>query len=187
MSGAGMHRAALHAGANAAGRGWLPPDLAWRGGAAGLAGLLLLAAWLAPLPDVAEAPLPDPARGEAGVPAAPPFGPYAEIMRVPLFHANRLPFTPPPPAPPPPAPPPAPTPLALAQYHLTGVVVSADGRSALLRSSRDGRTLLLREGESLDGWMLREVTAEAAIFAQESPAGAVRHEVTFPDVKRVAE
>lgn len=107
---------------------------------------------------------------------------FGVITERPLFHANRQPWTPPPPEPrqtiataPPPAPP-APPRQPFGNYVLIGTMTSGTERIALLRPPNGSRTVILREGQSVDGWTLRSVSEDRARFE----SGSSVHELAIP-------
>ena len=90
---------------------------------------------------------------------------FAEIVGRPLFTATRRPFVPSEPAQarsePAPAEPRRPPP----NVRLIGVVIDAGKKRALLRTPEQPRGRWVEEGETIDGWLLRSVQADAAILA----------------------
>ena len=60
-------------------------------------------------------------------------------------------------------------------YALEGIVVSAQGRAALVRLSDGRQTVRLHEGDQLDGWMLKAIGNESIRFVA---FGAV-HDLSF--------
>jgi hypothetical protein len=92
-----------------------------------------------------------------------------DTVRRPLFEKTRRPVEPPPrvaPAPAAPAPIPRPTadPNALS---LLGVVKSDEGEAmALLRRNQSGQNVRLQEGETVDGWTIDRIDADAVVLRQ---------------------
>jgi hypothetical protein len=54
----------------------------------------------------------------------------------------------------------------LNQYSLTAVVIVPDKRLALLRSTTDKKIHKIEEGQDLQGWKLKEIKDESALFQQ---------------------
>ncbi len=46
-------------------------------------------------------------------------------------------------------------------FELVGIAISGEGASALIRRISDDREVWLKQGESLDGWMLAEISQQA--------------------------
>ena len=94
-----------------------------------------------------------------------PLSDFGEIVRRPLFTATRRPFVPAEPAPraaePAPAAPARPPP----NVRLVGVVIDAGKKRALLRTPEQPRGRWFEEGDTIDGWLLRSVAADAAVVA----------------------
>lgn len=53
--------------------------------------------------------------------------------------------------------------LILGRYRLAGVIVAPAARSVIL-SAPDGRALTLAEGETVDGWIVDEISPEQVVF-----------------------
>ena len=152
--------------------------LAWRAVLALAAAITVAGAWIAPreLAQYASAlgtAINVPVEG--GPAAAPSTGTYPAIAEHPLFYPTRQPWaTPPPPA--------AATttaqtgPAPLANYTLTGVVITDAIRVALLKSSNTAKTIALTEGRELDGWILREIGRERLHFE----SGSATYDMSFP-------
>jgi hypothetical protein len=95
---------------------------------------------------------------------------FDEVVRRPVFAASRRPFVPAEPAPvqqpvralPPP------------DIRLIGVTINADKKQALLRTAQQPRGRWIGEGESVDGWVLRSVRADAAVIASGQQAHELR-------------
>lgn len=155
--------------------------LAWRSVAAMTAALLVAAELTAPQPLLPEllprsgaAPLeklaqkPTTASSRAVT--------YAAIAEHPLFYPSRQPWI----APPPPSVGKKTTsqtrPAPLGNYTLVGIVISDSNRSALLKSSNPPRTIILSEGQTIDGWTLREISHERLHF----DAGDSTYDMSFP-------
>ena len=94
-----------------------------------------------------------------------PLADFAEIVGRPLFTATRRPHVPAEPAPvraePTPAEPRRPPP----NVRLIGVVIDAGKKRALLRTPEQPRGRWVEEGETIEGWQVRSVQADAAILA----------------------
>jgi hypothetical protein len=94
-----------------------------------------------------------------------PLSEFGETVRRPLFTATRRPFVPADPAPraaePAAAEPTRPPP----NVRLVGVVIDAGKKRALLRTPEQPRGRWVEEGDTIDGWLLRSVRADAAIVA----------------------
>jgi hypothetical protein len=94
---------------------------------------------------------------------------FDEIVRRPVFAASRRPFVPSAPtAVQPPAralPPP--------DVRVIGISINAGKKQALLRSAQQPRGRWIGEGESIDGWVLRNVRADAVVIA----SGQQSHEL----------
>lgn len=54
----------------------------------------------------------------------------------------------------------------LNQYSLTAVIIVPDKRLALLRSTTDKKIHKIEEGQDLQGWKLKEIKDESALFQQ---------------------
>jgi hypothetical protein len=104
-----------------------------------------------------------------------PMSAFAGIVERPLFAPTRLP----PPQSPPVAPivetklPPVTTPTLPAV--LVGVLISPDGRFAVLHWP-DGKSTTVAEGAAVEGWLLKQVMPDRALFI----SGSTSAEVTFP-------
>lgn len=157
-------------------------------------GLVLSLQLLGPRPGyrAAALPNPEPVRID-GIDARPevytlgPASRYEVIRERPLFAPDRRP---PPAAPaelpvaeiPVEEPPPEPVNVALA-----GVVITPQGRFALVRDNLTGQMLRLREGMPLQGpqgaWTLAEIQPRQVVFAAGADGTAVRSEVAL-DIHR---
>ena len=62
----------------------------------------------------------------------------------------------------------------LNQYSLTAVVIVPDKRLALLRSTTDKKIHKIEEGQDLQGWKLKEVKDESALFQQVNESQELR-------------
>lgn len=156
---------------NAAAQRRLTPLL---GGAAAIAGMLLLAtlagvgrqvAWGPPRPAV-----PLPATPAQGLPVPRPLGEFAAVWTQPLFSPDRKPVLHA-----------AGGGASLGDLSLTGIILTPTLHLALLREKDGDHEVRVREGEALpDGsWTLAELKPRAAVFASASgrtelvlPAGA---------------
>ena len=94
----------------------------------------------------------------------PPLSQYREIIERPLFLQSRRPV---------PKEGSDTSPLAaketrLNQYTLTAVIIVPDKRLALIRgtSEKEKKTLRLEEGQDFQGWKLKEIKDELAVFQQ---------------------
>ncbi|HEU0155380.1 MAG TPA: hypothetical protein VFQ82_04865 [Stellaceae bacterium] len=47
---------------------------------------------------------------------------------------------------------------------MTGVVIGARGRTAVLKAKSGGKTVILGEGQKLDGWTLRAIGLDSLHF-----------------------
>jgi len=104
-------------------------------------------------------PAPTSASGPADnllMPSMPEPSAFAEIAKRPLFHADRRQAQESPDAASAGAVPPP--------YSLLGILLSADGPVAYLRSEIDGEQVRLRQGDRLNGWTLEKITADSISF-----------------------
>ena len=62
----------------------------------------------------------------------------------------------------------------LNQYSLTAVVIVPDKRLALLRSTTDKKIHKIEEGQDLQGWKLKEIKDESALFQQVNESQELR-------------
>jgi hypothetical protein len=113
-----------------------------------------------------------------------PMSAFAAIADRPLFAPTRRPLPQSPPVAPivEAKPPPVPTPTLSAA--LVGIVISPDGRFAVLRWP-DGKSTTVAEGAAVEGWLLKQVMPDRALFV----SGSTSTEVTFPahqDLRTVA-
>jgi hypothetical protein len=155
--------------------------LAWRAVLVLMAALAVAAEWIMPreLAEYAAAPAaPGNAAPAGGPTAARVAGTYPAIAAQPLFYATRQPWAPPPAAETK-APSPQAMPVPLANYTLTGVVMTSANRVALLKSSTTAKTVTLAEGRDLDGWTLREISREHLRFE----SGGTIYDMRFPTAK----
>jgi hypothetical protein len=93
---------------------------------------------------------------------------FDEVVRRPVFAASRRPFVQSAPAAGQPAavvPPP--------DLRLIGVAINPGKKQALLRTAQQPRGRWVGEGDSIDGWVLRSVRADAAVVA----SGPQTHEL----------
>jgi hypothetical protein len=90
---------------------------------------------------------------------AAPISDFAEIVRRPLFNADRRPTSQP-------SGPKAPTASGdrPPEFRLTGVAIAAERRQALLQISGQPRAYWVEEGGSIDGWLLQSVRDNAVIL-----------------------
>jgi hypothetical protein len=118
-------------------------------------GLLLIALPHAPLPagHAAAGETPDALIAKLGgmSGARPPEPDYSAISKRPLFIAGRR------------MPPPAPEPVAAAAPttaplpSLVGIMIEPDKKMAVVKRVNDAKILSLEEGQSIDGWLLKDV------------------------------
>ena len=136
------------------------------------------AAWTLNAKD--DVPTPVTESPFARLPSAPirtplsPAATFAAIADRPLFSPTRRPAQP---APRPAAPaaqiqPAAPPALSVT---LTGIIISPEGSSAILRRA-DGTSKTVTEGETVDGWVLKAVVPDQALFSY----GTAIVELPFP-------
>ena len=158
--------------------------LSWRAVLVLMAALAVASEWIAPRELAQYTPALGTATNppvEGGPAAAPSAGTYPAIAEHPLFYPTRLPWA----APPPPA---AATttaqtaPVPLANYILSGVVITNTNRVALLKSSNTAKTIALTEGRELDGWTLRKIGRERLRFE----SGSATYEMSFPVAQKPA-
>lgn len=62
----------------------------------------------------------------------------------------------------------------LNQYNLTAVVIVPDKRLALLRSTTDKKIHKIEQGQDLQGWKLKEIKDESALFQQVTESQELR-------------
>src|SRR5918992_1995543 len=62
----------------------------------------------------------------------------------------------------------------LNQYSLTAVVIVPDKRLALLRSTTDKKIHKIEEGQDLQGWKLKEIKDDSALFQQVNESQELR-------------
>lgn len=147
--------------------GWLDMPLVWRGAAMLAAAIVVAAQMLSPARLTPSASIPSasaaaPVSSNRGPTAAAPS--YPAIAAHPLFYPTRQAWVPPP-EPALPQQPAAPKGLAsLDNYQLTGVVIGARGRTAVLKAKSGNKTLILTEGQKLDGWTLRAIRHDKLHF-----------------------
>ena len=124
-------------------------------------------------------PYADNTTAAGHLPSAAPPQSYPSISAHPLFYASRQPWVAPSitalPARAVAAAPPKPSLPPPRNYMLIGTVQSGMARTALLRSA-NGKTVVLSEGQTLDGWTLREIQHDRLKFEAD---GAI-FELTFP-------
>lgn len=130
--------------------------------------LLLVLAWLASTPLVADAPPPAAAPSASIAPLAPPAKPaaptapaLAAVWQQPLFSPERRPDAP------------AATPVAapvLDGVTLTGVLISRDGQWALLTLPGHGPRKLKLGAALDDGWTLSALSVRSATFSRQGTA-----------------
>ncbi|MBS0642570.1 MAG: hypothetical protein JSS43_22125 [Proteobacteria bacterium] len=145
-----------------------------------VAAILFLTVWEMPIASrpVARGPHVAPRAGaddsKDGTAVSAPARSYPAISEYPLFFPGRARWKPPPPPPPPPPverPPPA-----LNRYMLTGIVVSGESRTALIKTPNNQNTVLLKVGEHLDGWTLQDIHETHLLFT----AGKATYEMKLP-------
>ena len=149
--------------------------LAWRSllllaaGIAAAAQLLLPSTMPTYQPAPAALALPSPQTGDR----PPPNTDYRAIAEHPLFYPTRQPYVSP--KPPEPAVDSAPKLSALSDYALIGIVVSKGIRIALLKPMFGGKTVMATEGQTVNGWTLREISADQLHFSD----GAASFDLRF--------
>jgi hypothetical protein len=94
-----------------------------------------------------------------------PLSDFAEIVSRPLFTATRRPYVPAEPTPVRAEAAPAEASRPPPNVRLIGVVIDAGKKRALLRTPEQPRGRWVEEGETIDGWQVRSVRADAAILA----------------------
>ena len=160
--------------------------IGWRLAVVLAGGLLLMTVWDLPVIDVSRlsrAPHIPPRGGgdevETEDPSVLAVKAYPAIAREPLFYPTRTRWTPPPPPPPPP--PVVRPPPPLNRYTLTGVIVSGDSRTALVKAQSGNKTMILTEGEKLEGWTLQTISETHLLFT----AGKATYEMHLPKPSEV--
>ncbi|MGH7065378.1 MAG: hypothetical protein ACREET_14990 [Stellaceae bacterium] len=147
----------------------LTAPLVWRSALVVAAALAAASQIAAPtkLTVAAPASLAPSAAAEAAGRAAvlPRQASYAAIAEHPLFYPTRQPWVAPasPAAPDRPVPPPKGA-SSLENYQLTGIVIGAHGRTAVLKTKSGSKTVILTEGQKLDGWTLRAIGPDQLRF-----------------------
>jgi hypothetical protein len=130
------------------------------------------------LPILSSPQASPPAEPSKAEPLA-PFESFAEVTTRTLFSATRRPWQPPPAPivaaapvpPPPPAPPPPPVVVPpLPPMTLLGVVLAADGKSALLLLPNESKTRIVWEGAELGGWQVSEIGSEGLVLRHRAEA-----------------
>lgn len=119
-------------------------------------------------PSAADTAMPVPARPETAF-VPPPIHVFSAIVERPLFSPTRRP-----PAAPALATQPAVRPR-LDHLALIGVLISADGRVALLEQPRSPSILEAREGETVEGWTVESIAADSVMLRWQDS----RHTLTF--------
>jgi general secretion pathway protein N len=94
-----------------------------------------------------------------------PLSEFGETVRRPLFTATRRPYVPPDPIQKAPEPAPAEPSRPPPNVRLIGVVIDAGKKRVLLRTPEQPRGRWVEEGDTVDGWLVRSVAADAAIVA----------------------
>lgn len=154
--------------------------LSWRSAVVLAAGLAAAAQLVAPTEPTVSGPppiAPAAAPSLTNRPVVRGLPNYPDIAGHPLFYPTRQPWAPP--AVPVSSGPPAPAPKELPplqNYQLSGVVISAERRIAVLKAKDGGKTVMIAEGQDLDGWKLRRITRDAAHFT----AGGSVYDLKFP-------
>jgi hypothetical protein len=100
----------------------------------------------------------------------PPLSQFQAIIERPLFLQNRRPIL---------SATTETSPIAsketrLNQYSLTAVVIVPDKRLALLRSTTDKKIHKIEEGQDLQGWKLKEIKDDSALFQQVNESQELR-------------
>jgi hypothetical protein len=120
-----------------------------------------LAAWpwiVPPVPAIGQLAAP-PASAPASLAALPPLATYPAIVERPLFTPSRRP--------PPGTTAAAPGPSIESRYRLLGIVATGPKKKAFI--AEGARHLDIAEGDTLDGWSVKEIGADRVLLA--SPAG----------------
>jgi hypothetical protein len=104
-----------------------------------------------------------------------PMSAFAAIADRPLFAPTRRPLSQPPPTAPMVETKPPPVMAPTLSAALAGVLISPDGRFAVLRWP-DGKSTTVAEGAAVDGWLLKQVMPDRAVFI----SGSTSAEVAFP-------
>lgn len=121
--------------------------------------------------EVAARPDPRPLPPEPEF-AMPPLDSYAEIVARPLFSPSRRP--------PPAAEGDAEDDASEAKpalFILTGVVISAEARLALIQRANIAGVVRVSEGEEIDGWLVEKIAPDRVTLRQ----GAAVEEIELPD------
>ena len=132
--------------------------------------LVAIIAWELTTPygpqEIAAAPLEYPAeksKKTAFKQTSPPFrlekvAAYAAIAERPLFSPSRQPTKPPPPIPK------TAGRKSITNISLSGIIISPDQKTALIRSSKSPKLQSLIEGEKIQGWRLVRVLADRIVL-----------------------
>lgn len=120
------------------------------------------------------AKLSDPAVKQTDAPfALPPIENYAEVTMRPLFSATRRPA------------PPQAVPrgsLEPASLVLTGVILTSDGRMALVQEAKSPKPTRLKEGQEIQGWTVQSILPDRVVIHRGTVEQAVK---LHDDSKRV--
>ncbi|HEX2201011.1 MAG TPA: hypothetical protein VHH93_03225, partial [Gammaproteobacteria bacterium] len=100
----------------------------------------------------------------------PPLSQFQAIIERPLFLQSRRPI----PSATTETSPTASKETRLNQYSLTAVVIVPDKRLALLRSTTDKKIHKIEEGQDLQGWKLKEIKDDSALFQQVNESQELR-------------
>lgn len=106
----------------------------------------------------------------------PPIETFSETIARPVFSKTRRP---PPPGEAPETPQSDPKPVG---FRLTGVVITPDGRTALIRQLRTGEIAELVLGQQIEGWLVESILPDRVVLS----FGTTRKEVKIEDVVRPA-
>ncbi len=100
-----------------------------------------------------------------------PLDDFTEIARRPLFIPSRRPL-------PPATEPPRPRMVERHRFTLTGVVIVADERMAVLQRRRSRKVLRVVEGQQIDRWLVEAIMPDRVVIRQ----GEMRVEVALRDI-----
>jgi general secretion pathway protein N len=136
--------------------------------AAGFGSLLALE-WSAPATSSAAAETPVPAKSAKAADPAPayslaPLATFSAVTDRPLFSPDRRP-----------APQTGETPGSWSALVLAGIVVTPDARAVLIAHGSPAKLVHLQEGQSVDGWTVREIESDHVVVAN----GREQHELRF--------
>lgn len=115
--------------------------------------------------------------------AKPSAAPDQDILLHPIFSRSRTPFVPPPP-PPQKAPAVAPPVFTDPGFVLGGVMLNGQAKRAFLLQTRNHVAAWASEGDDVEGWTLKSITAEAATLQKESHVIELR---LYPEESQTAQ